>query len=93
MILHIDMDAFFASIEQLDHPEYRGRPVVVGGDPKSRGVVSTASYEARKFGIRSAMPAAEAYRLCPEAVFVRPRMDRYQEVSTMIMGILRHHTE
>jgi len=93
MILHIDMDAFFASVEQLDHPEYRGKPVVVGGDPQSRGVVSTASYEARQFGIRSAMPAAEAYRLCPDAIFIRPRMTRYQEVSAMIMGILRHHAQ
>ncbi|MDD3271023.1 MAG: hypothetical protein PHR04_02835 [Syntrophomonadaceae bacterium] len=70
-ILHCDLDAFFASVEQLDNPLLRGKPVVVGGSIQSRGVVSTCSYEARKFGIRSAMPTAQAYRLCPQAVSFR----------------------
>jgi len=85
------MDAFFAAIEQLDNPEYRGKPVVVGADPKGgsgRGVVSASSYEARKFGIHSAMPISEAYRRCPKAVFVYPRMGRYSEMSRTIMNIL-----
>ncbi|MDZ7370386.1 MAG: DNA polymerase IV [candidate division KSB1 bacterium] len=91
LILHLDMDAFFAAIEQLDFPELRGKPVVVGADPKGgkgRGVVSTCSYEARAFGIRSAMPISEAYRRCPHAVFVRPRGKRYGEISRRIMQIL-----
>ncbi|HPI22851.1 MAG TPA: DNA polymerase IV [Spirochaetota bacterium] len=89
-ILHVDMDAFFAAVEQLDHPEYRGKPVVVGADPMGghgRGVVSTASYEARRFGIRSAMPISTAYRACPGAIFVQPRGKRYGEVSRQIMEI------
>ena len=80
-ILHVDMDAFFASVEQHLHPELRGRPVVVGARPDERGVVSTCSYEARKFGVRSAMPSRTAYALCPHAVFVTPHMDVYREVS------------
>ena len=80
--MHMDMDAFFASIEQLDDPSLRGRPVVVGGD--HRGVVSTCSYEARRYGIRSAMPIAEARRRCPHAVYVRPRMRRYAEMSALV---------
>jgi DNA polymerase-4 len=91
-IVHVDMDAFYAAIEQLDHPELRGRPVIVGGDPAGRGVVSTASYEARKFGVHSAMPAAQARRLCPQAVFLRPRFARYQEVSQQIRAILYSYT-
>jgi len=90
-ILHVDMDAFFAAVEQLDHPEYRGKPVVVGADPKGgkgRGVVSASSYEARKFGIHSALPISTAYRRCPGAVFVYPRMERYCELSAEIMEIL-----
>ena len=87
------MDAFFAAIEQRDFPELRGKPVVVGGDPKSRGVVSTCSYEARKFGIHSAMSSAQAYRLCPHAVFQRPRFEAYREVSRQVMLILHHHTD
>ena len=79
-IIHADMDAFFAAIEQLDRPELRGKPVLVGGDPEGRGVVSTASYEARRFGCHSAMPMAMGIRLCPQAVLVRPRMARYAEV-------------
>lgn len=91
-ILHVDMDAFYASVEQLDHPEYRGLPVVVGADPKGgagRGVVSTCSYEARKFGIHSAMLISQAYRLCPDAVFVFPRFRRYEEISKTVMEILK----
>ncbi|MDH7505619.1 MAG: DNA polymerase IV [Candidatus Acetothermia bacterium] len=91
-IVHVDMDAFYAAIEQLDHPELRGKPVIVGGDPESRGVVSTASYEARKFGVKSAMPAAKARRLCPQAVFLRPRFARYQEVSQQIRQIFYRYT-
>lgn len=87
------MDAFFASVEQLDNESYRGKPVVVGADPKGgqgRGVVSTASYEARKFGIHSALPISKAYRLCPDAIFVRPRGSRYHEVSMMVMEALEN---
>nr|WP_273523235.1 DNA polymerase IV [Mailhella massiliensis] len=80
--MHMDMDAFFASIEQLDNPDLRGQPVVVGGE--HRGVVSTCSYEARRFGIRSAMPVAEARRRCPHAVYLRPRMRRYAEMSALV---------
>jgi DNA polymerase-4 len=92
VIFHVDMDAFFASVEQRDHPEYRGRPLVVGGTPGQRGVVCAASYEARKFGVRSAMPVRTAERLCPQAVFVRPRMDAYRAESEQIMAILGRHT-
>jgi len=91
-ILHVDMDAFYAAIEQRDRPELRGKPVVVGADPRGgsgRGVVSTASYEARRFGIRSAMPISTAYRLCPRAVFLGVDMERYMEVSSKVMEILR----
>lgn len=85
-ILHADMDAFFASIEQRDHPEYRGKPLIVGGDEK-RGVVSTASYEARKFGVHSAMPIAEAKRRCPQGIYVKPSMAVYATVSAKIREI------
>ena len=91
-IIHVDMDAFFAAVEQRDHPELRGQPVIVGGDPAGRGVVATCSYEARRFGIHSAMTAARARSLCPQAVFVRPRMDAYREASRQVMGILRCYT-
>ncbi len=92
-ILHVDLDAFFAAVEQLDNPEYRGRAVIVGGSPDGRGVVSTASYEARRYGIRSAMPSARAAKLAPEdAVWVRPRMGRYQEISKMVFDIFRQTT-
>ncbi|MCC8179692.1 MAG: DNA polymerase IV, partial [Planctomycetes bacterium] len=86
-ILHVDMDAFYASVEQLDNPELRGKPVIVGGDAKSRGVVSAASYEVRPYGVRSAMPMAKAVRLCPHAIRVKPRMERYAEVSSQIFAI------
>jgi DNA polymerase IV len=95
-IIHLDMDAFYASVEQLDQPVYRGKPVVVGADPKGgagRGVVAACSYEARPFGIRSAMPISRAYRLCPTAVFLRPRMARYAEMSERIFDILRTYTD
>ena len=89
IILHADLDAFYASVEQLDNPDLRGRPVVVGGPPESRGVVAAASYEARTFGVRSAMPMSRAMRLCPDAVRVPPRFDRYIELSRTIMAIFR----
>lgn len=81
------MDAFFASVEQRDHPEYQDKPLIVGGQPDSRGVVAACSYEARQFGIHSAMPCARAYRLCPQAIFVRPRFEAYREVSGQIREI------
>ncbi len=87
------MDAFFASVEQLDNPALKGRPVIVGGNPDSRGVVAACSYEARKFGIRSAMSSAKAVRLCPHAVFTRPRMSRYREISAQIMEIFYEYTD
>jgi DNA polymerase-4 len=93
-IIHIDMDAFYASIEQRDNPAYRGKPIVVGGSPIGRGgVVATASYEARKFGIRSAMPSKKAQQLCPEVIFVTPRFDVYKEVSIRIREIFRRYTD
>ncbi len=88
VICHLDMDAFYASVEQRDDPSLRGRPVIVGAPPTQRGVVCAASYEARRFGVRSAMPSATAGRLCPKGVFVRPRMDRYQEESRAIMKLV-----
>ena len=92
VILHVDMDAFFASVELLDHPEWRGKPLVVGSGPHERGVVSTCSYEARKFGIHSAMPSRTAYQRCPTAIFTRPHMHRYQEVSDQVFEIFEHYT-
>ena len=92
-IIHIDMDAFYASVEQRDFPQYRDQPLVVGGDPNHRGVVATCSYEARKFGIHSAMPCATALRKCPHAIFVRPRFPAYREVSMQIHDILRKYTD
>ena len=88
VICHLDMDAFYASVEQRDNPALRGKPVIVGAPPTQRGVVCAASYEARKFGVRSAMPSATAGRLCPRGIFVRPRMDHYREESRQIMSIV-----
>jgi len=92
-IIHIDMDAFYASVEQRDFPEYRGKPIVVGGSPDGRGVVATASYEARQFGIHSAMSARKAIQLCPDALFVRPRFDAYKSVSVSIREIFGRYTD
>src|SRR5690242_577942 len=92
VILHCDMDAFFASIEQRDHPAYRGKPVIVGSPPDRRGVVCAASYEARKFNVRSAMPSRTAGKLCPQGIFVRPRMEVYRAESEHIMTILKSIT-
>ncbi|HOP74239.1 MAG TPA: DNA polymerase IV [Bacillota bacterium] len=91
-ILHLDMDAFYASVEQLDNPAYRGKPVIVGGDPSKRGVVSTCSYEAREFGVHSAMPLQEAFRKCPQGIFLPVRAKRYAEVSRQIMNILAEYS-
>ncbi|UCE50303.1 MAG: DNA polymerase IV [Phycisphaerales bacterium] len=91
-IIHVDMDAFYASIEQLDNAELRGKAVIVGGDPKRRGVVSAASYQARKFGVHSAMPMAQALRLCPEAIVLPVRMERYVEFSRQIHAIFQKYT-
>ena len=88
-ILLMDLDAFFASVEQLDHPEWRGRPVIVGGDPARRGVVSTCSYEARAFGVRSAMPSVTAARLCPDAIWTHGNFTRYYEMSELVMQVMR----
>ena len=92
VIFHVDMDAFFASVEQRDHPEYAGKPLIVGAPPDQRGVVCAASYEARKFGVRSALPSRTAAKLCPQGIFVRPRMQAYREESGLIMTILREAT-
>ena len=92
-IIHIDMDAFFAAVEQRDNPQYLNKPIIVGGKPDSRGVVATCSYEARKFGIHSAMPSSQAYRLCPQAIFVKPRFEVYKEASAVIRRIFSEYTE
>jgi DNA polymerase-4 len=92
-IIHIDMDAFYASVEQRDRPDLKGKPVIVGGDPQSRGVVAACSYEARKFGIHSAMASSTAYKLCPDAVFIRARFDAYRAVSADIRKIFCEYTD
>jgi DNA polymerase-4 len=91
-VIHVDMDAFYASVEVMDDPSLAGKPVIVGGTPEGRGVVSAASYEARRFGVHSAMSAYRAKKLCPDGVFVRPRMPRYVEISENIRAIFDHYT-
>src|SRR5207244_6527638 len=90
-IIHVDMDAFYASVEQRDNPELRGKPVAVGGS-RERGVVAAASYEARKFGVYSAMPSVIAKRKCPDLIFIKPRFDAYKAISLQIRAILAEHT-
>ncbi len=95
IIFHVDMDSFYASVEVREHPEYAGRPVIVGADPKGglgRGVVSTSSYEARKFGVHSAMPISHAYQRCPDAVFLQPHFELYERASQSVMRILRRYS-
>ncbi|MBM9577770.1 DNA polymerase IV [Leptospira sp. 201903070] len=92
-IIHVDMDAFYASVEQRDFPEYKGKPLIVGGPPGSRSVVAAASYEARKFGVRSAMPCSRAAQLAPQAIFVFPRFEAYKEVSGQIKEIFLEYTD
>ena len=92
-IVHIDMDAFYASVEQRDNPKYRGKPLVVGGSPDRRGVVAAASYEARKFGIHSAMPSKLAVAKCPNVIFAKPRFDIYRAISVQIHDIFRRYTD
>jgi len=91
-VLHLDMDAFFAAVEQLDHPTYRKRPVIVGG-LGPRGVVATASYEAREYGVHSAMPMSQARRLCPDGVFLEARFGRYRQMSETVRSILLSYTQ
>jgi DNA polymerase-4 len=93
VILHVDMDAFYASVEQRDEPAYRGRPLIVGSPPDRRGVVCAASYEARQFGVRSAMPSRTAGKLCPHGIFIPPRMEAYRAESALVMAILREHSD
>ena len=95
-ILHVDMDAFYAAVEQRDHPEYRGKPVIVGSDPKQgkgRGIVATCSYEARKFGVHSAQPISKAWKLCPQGIYVQPDMQKYERVSGRVMDIFLEFTD
>src|SRR5256885_15266949 len=89
VIFHLDMDAFYAAVEQRDNPALRGEPVIVGSPPTQRGVVCAASYEARKFGVRSAMPSVTAGRLCPKGIFLRPRMEAYRAESREIMAVVQ----
>ncbi|MBF2049906.1 MAG: DNA polymerase IV [Elainella sp. C42_A2020_010] len=92
-VIHIDMDAFYASVEQRDQPSYRGKPLVVGGSPSQRGAVAAASYEARQFGIHSAMPSRTAYQKCPQLIFVKPRFEVYRAVSDQIRAIFYRYTD
>ncbi len=92
VIILIDADAFFAAVEVRDHPEYRGKPVIVGARPGSRGVVSTCSYEARRYGVRSAMPISQAYRLCPDGIYLTPNMKKYSEASRKVFEICENYT-
>src|SRR3984885_11652988 len=89
-IFHVDMDAFFVSVEELFDPSLKGKPVVVGGKPHERGVVSAASYAARKFGVHSAMPLRTAYSLCPQAIFVEGHPERYRECSEQVYSVLQY---
>src|SRR5436190_12165904 len=91
-ILHADLDAFYAAVEQRDHAELRGKPIVVGGEGP-RSVVSTASYEARRFGVRSAMPSVQARRLCPQAIFVAPRMEHYAAIGAQVRDVFLRFTD
>lgn len=91
-IIHVDMDAFYASVEQMDHPELQGKPIAVGGS-RERGVIAAASYEARKYGVRSAMPSITAAKLCPDLIFIHPRFDRYKEISQQIRAIFHEYTD
>jgi DNA polymerase IV (DinB-like DNA polymerase) len=96
VIFHVDMDYFFAAVEEREHPKFEGRPVVVGADPKGgkgRGVVSTCNYEARRFGVHSGMPISRAWKLCPDAIYLRPNFQLYKETSSRIMKILRKHSD
>ncbi|HEY9886970.1 MAG TPA: DNA polymerase IV, partial [Candidatus Obscuribacterales bacterium] len=92
-IIHVDMDAFYASVEQRDHPAYRGKPIVVGGTPEQRGAVAAASYEARRFGIHSALPARLARQRCPQVIFVPPRFEVYRAVSQEVRAVLARYTD
>ncbi|WP_416672120.1 DNA polymerase IV [Egbenema bharatensis] len=92
-IIHVDMDAFYASVEQRDRPSYRGKPIVVGGTPEQRGAVAAASYEARRFGVHSAMPSRVAVRRCPDLIFVKPRFEVYRAVSEQIRAIFHNYTD
>ncbi|MCU5746211.1 DNA polymerase IV [Staphylococcus sp. SQ8-PEA] len=92
-IIHIDMDYFYAQVEMRDQPKLKGKPVIVGGKASGRGVVSTASYEARKYGVHSAMPMAQAHKLCPDGYYITPHFDKYKEASEKIMNIFRGYTE
>ena len=94
-ILHCDLDCFFAAVEERDNPEYKGKPVIIGADPKEgkgRGVVSTCNYEARKFGLHSALPISKAYRLCPQGIYLSPNIKKYQKASKEVMEIIRNHS-
>ncbi len=94
IIFHVDLDAFFAAVEERDHPEYRGKPVIVGGKPEDgRGVVATCNYSAREYGLHSAMPISRAYKLCPNGIYVRPRFKEYVETSRRVMSILQSYAE
>ncbi len=92
-VIHVDMDAFYASVEQRDQPQYRGQPLVVGGRPEKRGVVAAASYEARQYGIHSAMPSRTALQRCPHLIFALPRFEVYREISEQICAVFRHYTD
>jgi DNA polymerase IV len=92
-VIHVDMDAFYASVEQRDNPHYRGKPLVVGGSPEKRGAVAAASYEARKYGVHSAMPSRTAIQRCPHLIFVSPRFEVYREISEQIRAVFKRYTE